>query len=215
MAFCSKCGKEIQDGVAFCNFCGQSTLTQTTTQNQTMPQFQQTVNQQQTNGQQFAYQTPQSSYTVPPLQPMQLLQTLSTKMKNEAIIWFAIAGVQVLVGLINLIYGGLLFLEYEEFNTFISNGIFLWVVAALNIFNAKKDFEYSKDVLTTPVGVVAKFEPLKDLIIALVYNLFFGGVIGVVAIIYSFLTRDFVIKNKQGFNELEVEFNKINQPQVN
>ena len=66
--------------------------------------------------------------------------------------------------------------------------------------------QYSKTVNEKPAGIMAKFEPLVGPIITLVYNLVFGGVIGVAGSIYYFAAiRSFVMENKVFFASLDTE----------
>ena len=116
-----------------------------------------------------------------------LLQTLSEKIKTEAVIWIVIASIQVLIGLSSLAGFGS------------DMGIIILVISALNFVTAYNDMNYAKEVLVAPKNIVAKFEPMASLVVMLVYNIIFGGVIGVVGIIFGFVTRDYVMKNKTEF----------------
>ena len=60
---------------------------------------------------------------------------------------------------------------------------------------------YSKEIIQNPVGIVDKFKPITGPIIVLVYNLIFGGVIGVVGSIYYFIAiRNFILTNESSFS---------------
>ena len=112
----------------------------------------------------------------------QLLQNLSRKVKTNGIIWLCIGILQCL---------SLVFI----------------IVGILNIIEAVNDMKYSDDVLKKPVGIVKHFEPMKGAIITLVYNLIFGGIIGVAGSLYYILgIRDFVLNNRAAFDAIEQKY---------
>ena len=119
--------------------------------------------------------------------PSAYVQELSGKVKTEAIIWTVIASIQAFFGLIDL-----LFID-------VTTGTILLVICALNFVNAYNDYKYSTEVLVNPSGIMARFEPLTGLIISLIYNLIFGGIIGVAAIIFGFFVRNYVMDNRHIF----------------
>ena len=64
--------------------------------------------------------------------------------------------------------------------------------------------KYSKTVLEDPKGIVKQFEPLAGPIFTLVFNLIFGGVIGVICTIYYFVgLRGFVMEHRDYFEQFE------------
>lgn len=80
----------------------------------------------------------------------------------------------------------------------------LLIVGVLNIVSAITDIKNSKRVLTNQNGIVKAYEPLANAIIALVYNLVIGGVIGVLGSIYYLIfVRGFVMENKIQFLSME------------
>lgn len=113
-----------------------------------------------------------------------LLNTLSQRLNTNGIIWLVIGILQILGGL---------FLNW-----------FLLIVGVLNIISSVQDMRYSKTMLESPTGIVAKFEPVAGPVITLVYNLVIGGVIGVVGSIYYFAAiRSFVMENKTQFSAFD------------
>ena len=113
-----------------------------------------------------------------------LLNILSQRLNTNGIIWLVIGILQILGGV---------FIDW-----------FLLIVGVLNIISSVQDMQYSKTLLESPTGIVAKFEPLTMPIIALVYNLVIGGVIGVVGSIYYFIAiRNYVMENKPYFASLD------------
>lgn len=115
-----------------------------------------------------------------------LINTLAQRLNTNGIIWLVIGVLQILGGI---------FLNW-----------FLLIVGALNIISSVQDMKYSKTLTEKSNGIVAKFEPVTGPIITLVYNLVFGGVIGVAGSIYYFAAiRSFVMENKVFFASLDTE----------
>lgn len=115
----------------------------------------------------------------------ELLNTLSQRVFTNGIIWLVIGALQILGGI---------FINW-----------FLLIVGVLNIVSAIKDIMYSKELFGETKWIVSKFQPITGPILTLVYNLFFGGVIGVAGSIYYFVAiRNYVMENKQHFANYEV-----------
>lgn len=131
-----------------------------------------------------------------------IVAQLVTKIQTEAKIWKIVAIVQVVIGaltiILNLINGMVESALY---------GALILIVAFLNFKGSKKDLAYAEEIKSKPVGIVKKYEPLKELIAAIIYNVFVGGVVGVVACVFGFMTRKFVMDNKQSFIDIENMFN--------
>ncbi len=118
-----------------------------------------------------------------------LVQQLSERYKINGIIWIVVAGLQLLIGL---------FLNW-----------IVLIIGVLNLISALQDLSFSKTVLTNPVGIVDKNESLVGPIITLVYNLIFGGILGVAGSIYYFVgIRSFVMQNEAAFRMLESQHKK-------
>lgn len=116
-----------------------------------------------------------------------LVNDLSARLKTNGVIWICIASIQILAG--------------------IAFDWILLIIGVLNIISAINDLTYSKTVLDNPTGVVNRFEPLTGAIIVLIYNLIFGGIIGVIGSVY-YLTaiRGFVVSNKTAFLQIEEKY---------
>lgn len=181
--YCSKCGAELQENAVFCNRCGQAIGTQTSATQSNI--YQQT-----------AYQSSSPN----------IVKQLSGKIKTEAIIWIIVASLQVIIGLLNIISGIDLYNYYEDGLVNIITGFFVLFVAIVNYVNSSRDFKYSREILTNPIGIVAKFSPIGPYIGNLFYNLIFGGIIGVAGSIFGFITRNFVVSNQQAFRAIETDF---------
>ncbi len=127
---------------------------------------------------------PAPAVYAPAINPTPLLNTLSQRLNTNGIIWLVIGALQILGGL---------FIDWV-----------LLIVGVLNIISAIDDMNYSKTLLTNPTGLMKRFEPLTGPIITLVYNLVFGGVIGVAGSIYYLVAiRNFVMEHKVAFSSLD------------
>lgn len=167
--FCKNCGKELEEGQKNCSSCGTNVENAIGNQNNS--------NAVQLNT------TYTDSISLSQIQT-KLLNELIKKIKNNAIIWLAIAALQIIFGLLY-------------------NWIIL-VVGALNLISSLRDIQYAKSLMANPVGIVKKYKPIVEPIITLGYNLIFGGVIGVAGSIYYLLAiRTFVINNEHEFNCIE------------
>ena len=193
--FCPKCGYDVKDGISFCPNCGQSIAP---TQNQNGPAYQNPGGQPyyggpMGNGGPAPYGAPMgysgpAPYGAPyqvPVNPNALLNQLSDKLRINGIIWIVVASLQIILGLtVNWI---------------------LLIIGVLNIITAVNNLNYSKSILTNPVGIVPRFESLTLPIITLVYNLLFGGILGVVGSIYYLASiRGFVMQNRAAFEQIRM-----------
>ena len=120
-----------------------------------------------------------TGYGAHPAQQRVMLENLSSRIQVSAIIWIIIGALQIL-GMVTVLLG------------------------AYNIYVGIQNLNYSKKILTYPVGIVAGQESLTMPIVMLVLNLVLGGVIGVVGSIYDILgIRGYVMQNKAAFLNLE------------
>ena len=107
-----------------------------------------------------------------------LLNVLSQRINTNAIIWLVIGIIQTL-------------------------SIFFAIVGILNIISAVRSLKYSKAILINPTGIVQNYVPVFGSVIVLLYNIFFGGIIGVIGSIYYLIfIRGFVMENRDYFNSL-------------
>lgn len=126
-----------------------------------------------------AYQQPAANSNI--------VNTLADRVMINGIIWIVIGALQILFAL---------FVNW-----------FVLIVGILNLISAIQDIQYSTQIKTQPVGVVEKFQPLAGPIIVLVYNLIFGGIIGVVGSIYYLIAvRNLVLTNETVFKEIEQQY---------
>lgn len=125
-----------------------------------------------------------------PSSAQNLLYKFSRRVKINGIIWLVIACLQLLLG----IY---------------INWTFL-IIGLINLIISIKDLSYSKNVILHPVGIVSNAKRIVRPIITLLYNLFFGGVIGVAgSIFYLIAIRSLVMENESAFLSLEKKHNEI------
>lgn len=107
------------------------------------------------------------------------LRTLSERIKINGIIWLVIGILQLCTGV-------------------------FFLVGILNIISAIRDLKASKNVFHYRVGLVKAYEPLVSPIIVFVYNLIFGGFIGIAgSLYYFFCIRGFVMENREYFDALK------------
>ncbi|MCR4593894.1 MAG: zinc ribbon domain-containing protein [Clostridiales bacterium] len=185
---CNTCGKEIETGAMFCTYCGMpvTAYTDNTIGNPTINNYTQNNSYAQNNSYipNNAY-APNNAYV--PINSSALIQQLSQKLLTNGIIWIVVAVIQIFLGLF--------------FNWFLA------VVGVLNIVSAVQDIQASNKIKVEPIRIVDKYEPLAAPIISLVYNVIFGGLIGVAGSIYYLVAiRDFVIKNRNSFIQIEADY---------
>lgn len=115
-----------------------------------------------------------------------LLNSLSQRINTNGIIWLIIGILQTIAGL---------FVNW-----------FLLIVGVLNIISSVNDMNYSKTMIKDPKDIIAKFEPLTGPIVTLIYNLVFGGIIGVIGSIYYFVAiRSYIMENKVAFSQFDTQ----------
>lgn len=113
-----------------------------------------------------------------------IVNVLSERLKLNGIIWIVIGCFQIILGLCGTIVP--------------------LIVGVLNIISAVNDLKASKNILVNPRGIVAAYEPITMPIISLVYNLVFGGIIGVAGSIFHLIgIRQYVVEHKDEFLALE------------
>lgn len=188
MAFCKNCGNQLSADAAFCGSCG--TPVAENTQASVVRE-----NHQQNFVPNTGY-APQDN----------LISKLSGKIKTEAIVWIVIACLQVIIGIFNIITGIELFDYYEDGTLNLISGFFVLLVAAVNFTTAFRNMKYANEIFTKPVGIVKKYSPVGGVVATLIYNVIFGGIIGVVGSIFGFVTRNFVMSNRQAFTDIENDY---------
>lgn len=115
-----------------------------------------------------------------------LLHQLSERYKINGIIWIVVAVIQIILGIF-------------------VNWVCL-IVGVLNIISAIQDIIFSGKILKNPNGIVDKVRPLVGAILILIYNVIFGGVLGIAGSIYYLVgIRNFVMENEGEFKSLEIQ----------
>ena len=120
-----------------------------------------------------------------------LITQLSQKNQTNAIIWGALGVVQIIIAMCTITYYGF------------ATGIWTLVVGILNVYSGYKDFTYSKELLKKPVAIISRYESATPIVIALIYNLIFGCIIGIAGSLYEISIRNFVLNNKTEFEQAE------------
>ncbi len=109
------------------------------------------------------------------------------RIKINALIWIIIALIQIFLGI------------------FIN--MFIIIVGTINLYLAFLDFDYAKAYAINSVGIVKQVKPVGEIIFMFIYNLVFGGVIGVFGIIfYLIAVRNYVLRNENIFLEIEKQY---------
>ena len=110
-----------------------------------------------------------------------LLNKLAERVKINGIIWLVIGILQVIAGLL-----------ISWFSWWVL------IVGVLNIISSVKDLNRSNQIPRDPRGIVSDYESITGPVITLIYNVLFGGLIGVVGSIYYFVgLRGFVMENRE------------------
>lgn len=177
--FCPDCGTPLRDSPMFCPKCGKIN---------SRSERKETYNYHYNfNNENTSYN---SSHTYnPPFEDV--VKNLSKKIEIEGIIWTVVACLQYIIGLSTLIF---------------IVGIPVIVVAILNTITAVNNFDYSKKILYEPVGICEKYDSIGGRVATLIYNILFGGIIGVAGSIYDFIVRDYVMTRKNSFIKIQNEF---------
>ncbi len=182
--FCRRCGKQINETANFCPYCGDK---------QIYTNFSEFVTNTHT------FQAPRiQSYFIPhsrydSLYFQKLVDTVSQRIKTNAVIWIVLATLQILFGL--------------------SGNIPIIVIGLLNLTSAVRDIRVSKKFTQKPVGIVNEVKPLVGSVINIIFNFFIGGFFGVIGTIYYLVAiRGYVLENEQAFLELEKAFNSKCMP---
>ena len=79
------------------------------------------------------------------------------------------------------------------------------LVGILNTVFGIKNIIYSNEILTNPTQILDKYRPIGGIIGTLIYNILFGGLIGVAGSIYAFVVRGFVMSHAAEFARIEAE----------
>lgn len=109
-----------------------------------------------------------------------VLKNISKKEMTGAIIWIVLAGIQILLGI-----------------TFIDYYWVTLIIGIWNLINGIIRITRAGRVEERQNTIVEEYETsLTSLIIFLIVNIFIGGLIGVIGVIYDMITRNYVLNNK-------------------
>jgi len=104
----------------------------------------------------------------------QIARSIADYLTISGIVWLIIGALQI-VGLVTIIAG-------------------VWnIIVAISRLNA------STRVLNFDKNIPRQFESMSGLIIVLIVNLFLGGIIGVIVVIFDFIIRDKILSNRHIF----------------
>jgi len=121
----------------------------------------------------------------------------------SGVVWSLIAGIQLFVALV--MWGTwAVVADLELFVTIgMNNGeaFVLLLMGALNAYGALSRFRMAKLIEQRRKVVVNSYEGIARLIVVGLVNLFFGMVIGALWVIFDFVIRDKVLKNRRLFDQ--------------
>lgn len=192
--FCIKCGTALVPGCKFCPECGANTVDTGMPEAKGMSPYTTSAypivtekhkTDMKIGKYDFAYIKVMTDSTVS--------RALKLK-KREAIVWLIIACMQVVLGLILSALGKLLI------------GSCILVVACVNCYFSIKTALYLKDIYDSPRWRIREYTSMAKLTLSLLYNLLFGGIIGLIAPIYGMFVCDFLVKNDTLFYTLDEEY---------
>lgn len=104
----------------------------------------------------------------------QIARSIADYLTISGIVWLIIGALQI-VGLVTIIAG-------------------IWnIIVAISRLNA------STRVSNFDKNIPRQFESMSGLIIVLIVNLFLGGIIGVIVVIFDFIIRDKILSNRHIF----------------
>ena len=194
--FCSKCGRQVSEDESFCSSCGAPLKNNNAPAGQAQPVY-----------------TPQAPYqqgymAYQPQVPA-LIHQLRGKIQTEAIVWIVIASIQVIIALVNIGIGSSINSSYYSDGEGTANivlGLMVLIVAVANFIFAAKDFSFAKRIMSNPVGIIQKYQPVGGIVGMLIWNFLMGGLVGIIGSIFCFVTRNFVIVNQAGFQVLETQY---------
>lgn len=165
--FCIKCGKQIEENATFCSGCG------TSVSGMSNHGALNTTGNVYTDGSTMqqgpVHETPRMRY---------FKESLGNKEMVSGILWVCVGGLQILISIFAFWY--LIFV-----------GIWNVVIGIMRI--------NQKSQLLNKSGAIIYNEysgRLASIIICLVANLLFGGIIGVAGAIYDLVVRNYVMENR-------------------
>ena len=96
-----------------------------------------------------------------------------------------------------------LFLFSQGGSDNVFSGIICAVCAVLNIGSVYDDYTFLNQIKNRPAGIVDRYESMPDFWFAFLWSVTKGMGVGLIAWIFTMLTRSFVLDNRQSFLELE------------
>ncbi len=114
-----------------------------------------------------------------------LIDHLKTMEMASGIVWSLIAGSQILFAI-----------SMEN-----CGSLFLFVTGVLNILAALSRFRMVKCIEKRQKAVIGNYESASRLVVIGIVNLLLGGIIGALWVIFDFVIRDKVLKNRHLFDQ--------------
>ncbi len=121
-----------------------------------------------------------------------VVETIRKMEVTSGVVWCIIASIQILLPVLCLVVPIL---------TFTAEMMALLLVGVWNLFAALSRFNRAKLTQERRASVVKSFEGVTQLALICAMNLIFGAVIGALWVIWDFITRDKVMKNRHLFDQ--------------
>lgn len=121
-----------------------------------------------------------------------VIETIRKMEVTSGVVWSIIGSIQILFPVLCMVVPIL---------SFTAEMVPLLMVGVWNIFAALSRFNRAKLVQQRRASVVKSFEGVTQLAVILTMNLIFGAVIGALWVIWDYVTRDKVLRNRHLFDQ--------------
>jgi len=142
-----------------------------------------------------------------------LIPALALKIRNIGTIWSIIGFLQFFAGIGAIAISFNFFCcidsfmgEDPMFAILFYGGISLLIIGIINLIGSQKNLAYADRIVEKPVNIFSDFQRVGHIIFALIYNMLFGGVIGIIGAIYQLTVRNFVFANRLQLKHIESLF---------
>lgn len=183
MKYCSKCGRELMDEAVICPGCGC-----------------------EVEGARRGVNVPR--YTKDDYEDARAI--LQQKMKTVRWFWTILGSIQTLAGVPLLIISFVILVDEAfdiEAHPFFLASLSVLVVGIINLKFANTYKKLMEAFERRPVGIQEYYDnALGRIVGGLIFNLFFGGLIGIIGSILEFSARNYVLNNRRLFREIEEDY---------
>ena len=173
--YCPKCGKNLPDSIRFCTECGTPLLN---------PEYDTDVNLTYVTYDPRMINVPQVNSS----QAFYIYNNFLSKMENLASAWMVIAVIQLIIGILTIIYG---------------IGIIKIILGIWNISQSNKIRNAARYFRQTPIGIVRYVDELSSGILCLIINIMIGGLPGIIGAAMGIMTNSYGKDNRQAMYVVE------------